>query len=244
MKLGELVHAAGLADAAQVHGDAEVEIGDLAYDSRKAGPGTLFFCVVGEKRDGHEFAAQVVEDGAVALVVERELDVAVPQVVVPGARAAMAAFAAAFWGDPTAGLKVVGVTGTNGKTTTAYLAREILEAAGIRTGLMGTVKQVVGGVEEPVERTTPEAIDLQETFRRMIEGGDRAVAMEVSSHAMVLHRADAIHFDVAVFTNLTQDHLDFHQTMEEYFEAKRMLFEADPGVRIVNVDDPYGRRLG
>ncbi len=138
---------------------------------------------------------------------------------------------------------MVGVTGTNGKTTTAYLIREILEAAGIQTGLMGTVKQVVGGEEEPVERTTPEGIDLQETFRRMIEGGDEACAMEVSSHAMVLHRADAIHFDVALFTNLTQDHLDFHADMEDYFVAKRLLFEADPGVRIVNVDDPYGRRL-
>jgi UDP-N-acetylmuramoyl-L-alanyl-D-glutamate--2,6-diaminopimelate ligase len=244
MTLGNLVKKASFAEQARVVGDAGVEITSLAYDSRKAGPGTLFFCVVGEKRDGHEFAAQVVEAGAAALVVERELDVAAPQVVVPSARAAMAPFAAAFWGDPTAELKVIGVTGTNGKTTTAYLAREILEAAGIQTGLMGTVKQVVGGAEEPVERTTPEAIDLQETFRRMIDGGDRAVAMEVSSHALVLHRADAIHFDVAVFTNLTQDHLDFHETMEEYFEAKRMLFaKRDPGVRIVNVDDPYGRRL-
>jgi UDP-N-acetylmuramoyl-L-alanyl-D-glutamate--2,6-diaminopimelate ligase len=243
MTLGNLVDTASFAEQARIVGDAGVEISSLAYDSRKAGPGTLYFCVVGEKRDGHDFAAQVIEAGAAALVVERELDLAVPQVVVPSARAAMAPFAAAFWDDPTAELKVIGVTGTNGKTTTAYLAREILEAAGIQTGLMGTVKQVVGGVEEPVERTTPEAIDLQETFRRMIDGGDRAVAMEVSSHALVLHRADAIHFDVAVFTNLTQDHLDFHETMEEYFEAKRMLFEADPGVRIVNVDDPYGRRL-
>jgi UDP-N-acetylmuramoyl-L-alanyl-D-glutamate--2,6-diaminopimelate ligase len=243
MKLGTLVSAASFAERARIVGDADVEVADLAYDSRKAGPGTLFFCVVGEKRDGHEFAAQVVEAGAAALVVERELEVAVPQVVVPSARAAMAPFAAAFQGDPTAELKVVGVTGTNGKTTTAYLVREILEAAGIQTGLMGTVKQVVGGEEEPVERTTPEGIDLQETFRRMIAGGDVACAMEVSSHAMVLHRADAIHFDVAVFTNLTQDHLDFHSDMEDYFAAKRLLFEADPGVRIVNVDDPYGRRL-
>jgi UDP-N-acetylmuramoyl-L-alanyl-D-glutamate--2,6-diaminopimelate ligase len=238
-----LATLAAVAEDARVVGDPEVEIANLAYDSRKAGPGTLFFCVVGEKRDGHDFAAQVVDAGAVALVVERELDVGVPQVVVPSARAAMATFAAAFWGDPTAELKVVGVTGTNGKTTTAYLTREILEAAGIQTGLMGTVKQVVGGAEEAVERTTPEAIDLQETFRRMLEGGDKACAMEVSSHAMVLHRADAIHFDAAVFTNLTQDHLDFHADMEDYFAAKRMLFEAEPGVRIVNVDDPYGRRL-
>jgi UDP-N-acetylmuramoyl-L-alanyl-D-glutamate--2,6-diaminopimelate ligase len=242
--LGELANAALGAEQVRVVGDAGVDVTSLAYDSRKAGPGTLFFCVVGEKRDGHDFAAQVAEAGAVALVVERELDVAVPQVVVPSARAAMAPFAAAFWGDPTAELKVVGVTGTNGKTTTAYLIREILEAAGVQTGLMGTVKQVVGGEEEPVERTTPEAIDLQETFRRMTRGGDRACAMEVSSHAMVLHRADAIHFGVAVFTNLTQDHLDFHTDMEDYFAAKRMLFaDAAPAVRIVNVDDPYGRRL-
>jgi UDP-N-acetylmuramoyl-L-alanyl-D-glutamate--2,6-diaminopimelate ligase len=244
MTLGELVTTAAGAEQARVVGDPNVDVRSLAYDSRKAGPGTLFFCVVGEKRDGHEFAGQVVEAGAVALVVERELEVAVPQVVVPSARAAMAPFAAAFWGDPTAELKLVGVTGTNGKTTTAYLIREILEAAGIQTGLMGTVKQVVGGAEEPVERTTPEAIDLQETFRRMLDGGDRACAMEVSSHAMVLHRADAIHFDVALFTNLTQDHLDFHADMEDYFAAKRMLFVGSaPGVRIVNVDDPYGRRL-
>jgi UDP-N-acetylmuramoyl-L-alanyl-D-glutamate--2,6-diaminopimelate ligase len=243
MRLDDVVAASGFADRARIVGEATVEPTNLAYDSRKAGPGTLFFCVVGEKRDGHEFAEQVIEAGTVALVVERELDVAVPQVVVASARAAMAPFAAAFWGDPTAELKVVGVTGTNGKTTTAYLAREILEAAGIQTGLMGTVKQVVGGEEEPVERTTPEGIDLQETFRRMIEGGDKACAMEASSHAMVLHRADAIHFDAAVFTNLTQDHLDFHADMEDYFAAKRMLFEAEPGVRIVNLDDPYGRRL-
>ena len=141
-------------------------------------------------------------------------------------------------------LRVVGVTGTNGKTTTAFLLREILEAAGRSDcGLLGTVKQVVGGVEEEVERTTPEAIDLQATFRRMLEAGDRACAMEVSSHALSLHRADAIHFEVALFTNLTQDHLDFHADMEDYFLAKRQLFEAGPGTAIVNVDDPYGRRL-
>ena len=144
---------------------------------------------------------------------------------------------------PTAELRVVGVTGTNGKTTTAFLIREILESAGIQCGLLGTVKQVVGGVEEEVERTTPEAIDLQATFRRMLDGGDTACAMEVSSHALALHRADAIHFEVAVFTNLTQDHLDFHAEMEDYFAAKRLLFEAGPGTAIVNFDDPYGRRL-
>jgi UDP-N-acetylmuramoyl-L-alanyl-D-glutamate--2,6-diaminopimelate ligase len=155
----------------------------------------------------------------------------------------MAALAARFFGDPTGELRVVGVTGTNGKTTTAFLIREVLEAAGVQCGLLGTVRQVVGGVEEGVERTTPEAIDLQATFRRMLEAGDRACAMEVSSHALALHRADAIHFEVALFTNLTQDHLDFHHTMEEYFESKRLLFEMGPGTSIVNADDPYGRRL-
>jgi UDP-N-acetylmuramoyl-L-alanyl-D-glutamate--2,6-diaminopimelate ligase len=216
---------------------------DLAYDSRKVGPGTLFFCFPGEKADGHDFAAGAVEAGAVALVVERELDVGVPQVVVGDARAAMAPLAARFFGDPTSELRVVGVTGTNGKTTTAFLIREILEGAGISTGLLGTVKQVVGGSEEAVERTTPEAIDLQRTFRRMLDRGDTACAMEVSSHAMSLRRADAIHWEVALFTNLTQDHLDFHADMEDYFLAKRKLFEAGPGTAIVNVDDPYGRRL-
>jgi UDP-N-acetylmuramoyl-L-alanyl-D-glutamate--2,6-diaminopimelate ligase len=230
-------------DAIGRRGDLDVEIADLAYDSRRAGPGTLFFCFPGERADGHEFAAAAVAAGAVALVVERELELGVPQVVVADARAAMAPLAARFWGDPTAELRVVGVTGTNGKTTTAFLVREILEADGTQTGLLGTVKQVVGGATEAVERTTPEAIDLQATFRRMLDGGDRACAMEVSSHAMALRRADAIHFEVALFTNLTQDHLDFHADMEDYFLAKRRLFEAGPRTAIVNVDDPYGARL-
>lgn len=241
MRLTELVAEL---PGARVVGDGSVEIADLAYDSRKVEPGTLFFCVVGEKADGHEFAPRAVEDGATALVVERELtDLAVPQIVVPDSRAAMAPLAAKFWGDPTAELRMVGVTGTNGKTTTAFLVHEILRAADIRCGLLGTVKQVVGGVEKEVVRTTPEAIELQRTFRQMLEGGDEACAMEVSSHAMALHRADAIHFEVALFTNLTQDHLDFHADMEDYFLAKRKLFEAGPKTRIVNVDDPYGRRL-
>jgi UDP-N-acetylmuramoyl-L-alanyl-D-glutamate--2,6-diaminopimelate ligase len=241
MRLDEL---AAEVEGVRVVGDSSVEVRGLAYDSRKAGPGVLFVCVPGEKVDGHEFASQVVEAGAVALVVERELDVEVPQVVVPDARAAMGPLAARFFGNPTAELRVVGVTGTNGKTTTAFLVREILGAAGIPTGLLGTVKQVVAGVEEEVERTTPEAIDLQATFRRMLDGGDRACAMEVSSHAMSLRRADAIHFELALFTNLTQDHLDFHADMEDYFLAKRRLFAGlGPDTAIVNVDDPYGRRL-
>jgi UDP-N-acetylmuramoyl-L-alanyl-D-glutamate--2,6-diaminopimelate ligase len=241
MRLDELVAAV---PGGRVVGDASVEVVELAYDSRKVEPGTLFFCVVGERADGHEFGARAVEEGAAALVVERELtELAVPQVVVPDSRAAMAPLAARFWGDPTQRLQVVGVTGTNGKTTTAFLVREILLAADVYCGLLGTVKQVVGGVEKEVVRTTPEALELQKTFRQMLDGGDEACAMEVSSHALTLHRADAIHFEVAIFTNLTQDHLDFHADMEDYFLAKRKLFEAGPKAAIVNVDDPYGRRL-
>jgi UDP-N-acetylmuramoyl-L-alanyl-D-glutamate--2,6-diaminopimelate ligase len=243
--------AGAQASGIRIVGDASVEVESLAYDSRKVGPGTLFFCVPGEKRDGHDFGAAAVEAGAAALVVERELDLDVAQVVVADARAAMAPLAARFFGDPTRELRVVGVTGTNGKTTTAFLIREVLEAAGMRCGLLGTVRQVVGGVEEEVERTTPEAIDLQGTFRRMLEAGDRACVMEVSSHALALHRSDSIDFEVALFTNLTQDHLDFHgrnlpdleEKMEAYFRSKRLLFEMGPRASIVNVDDPYGRRL-
>jgi UDP-N-acetylmuramoyl-L-alanyl-D-glutamate--2,6-diaminopimelate ligase len=224
-------------------GPEDVEVTALAFDNRVVTPGTLFFCVPGFTRDGHDFAPDAIERGAVALVVQRPLGLGVPEVVVDDVRAAMALAAARFRGDPTARLRVVGITGTNGKTTTAFLVRELLEAGGIRCGLMGTVKNVVGGLEREVVRTTPEAIALQAAFAEMLEAGDEAVAMEVSSHALELRRADAIHFAVALFTNLTQDHLDFHPTMEAYFQAKRKLFEVAEGPRVVNVDDPYGRRL-
>jgi UDP-N-acetylmuramoyl-L-alanyl-D-glutamate--2,6-diaminopimelate ligase len=221
-----------------------VEITGLAYDNRAVVPGTLFFCVRGFTRDGHDFAPEAVAKGAVALVVERRLEVDVPQIEVPSARAAMAPAAAAFYGDPTKSLQTSGVTGTNGKTTTAFLLRALLEADGRRTGLLGTVKSVIGGVEREVVRTTPEAIDLQRTFREMLGEGDRACVMEVSSHALELHRADAIHFGAAIFTNLTQDHLDFHPTMEAYFDAKRRLFvDGAPEHIVINIDDPYGLRL-
>jgi UDP-N-acetylmuramoyl-L-alanyl-D-glutamate--2,6-diaminopimelate ligase len=220
----------------------DVEVSGLAYSSRSVVPGTLFFCVPGFRADGHDFAPDAVARGAVALVCQRPLGLGVPEVIVDDVRAAMGPAAARFFGDPTAELEVVGVTGTNGKTTTAFLVRHLLEAGGRQTGLLGTVKRVVGGVEEEVERTTPEAIDLQATFRAMLDGGDRACAMEVSSHALELGRVAGIRFACRIFTNLTQDHLDFHQTMEAYFAAKRRLFE-DPGLSVVNVDDEYGRRI-
>jgi UDP-N-acetylmuramoyl-L-alanyl-D-glutamate--2,6-diaminopimelate ligase len=229
---------------------AGVEVTGLAYDSREVAPGDLFFCVSGFQSDGHRFAPEAVRAGAAALVVERPLGLSVPEVLVASARAAMAPAAARFYGEPARRLRVVGVTGTNGKTTTAYLVRALLEAGGEQCGLLGTVKSVIGGEERQVARTTPEAIDLQEDLRAMLDGGDVACAMEVSSHALELRRVDAIAFAAAIFTNLTQDHLDFHADMEEYFQAKRRLFVSDgvpptppPGVSVLNVGDAYGRRL-
>jgi UDP-N-acetylmuramoyl-L-alanyl-D-glutamate--2,6-diaminopimelate ligase len=259
MRLDELTDGFTVVCAAGDSGAGSVtEISGLAYDSRAVGPGDLFFCVSGFRSDGHDFAAQAVESGAAALVVERPLGLSVPEVMVSSGRAAMGPLASRFFGDPTATLRVLGITGTNGKTTTAYLARALLEAAGTQCGLLGTVKSVVGGKERPVLRTTPEAIDLQADFRAMLDGGDEACAMEVSSHALELGRSEGIHFAAAIFTNISRDHLDFHDTMEDYFQAKRRLFvppssplertPASPLARVpeasvVNVGDPYGRQL-
>ncbi|HEY7953547.1 MAG TPA: UDP-N-acetylmuramoyl-L-alanyl-D-glutamate--2,6-diaminopimelate ligase [Solirubrobacteraceae bacterium] len=227
-----------------------MEIRGLAYDSRNVRSGDLFLCVSGEHSDGHDFAAQAVRSGAVALVVERRLGLGVPEVVLPSVRAAMGPLVARFYGDPSTRLRVVGVTGTNGKTTTAYLVRALIEATGEHCGLLGTVTSVVAGVERPVTHTTPEAIEVQGALRAMLDGGDAACAMEVSSHALELGRVRGTNFAAAIFTNLTQDHLDFHADMEEYFQAKRRLFVPDAtsedtqlAIAVVNVDDPYGRRL-
>jgi UDP-N-acetylmuramoyl-L-alanyl-D-glutamate--2,6-diaminopimelate ligase len=247
MRLGELTAGLGASAAGDADGSqAEVEITGLAYDSRSVKPGDLFFCVGGFTSDGHEFAPHAVRSGAAALVVERPLQLRVPQVLVGSARSAMAPIAARFYGHPARELQVVGVTGTNGKTTTAFLVRALLEASGLRCGLLGTVKSVIGGAERPVQRTTPESVDLQADLRAMVEAGDRACSMEVSSHALELGRADALPFAAAIFTNISRDHLDFHPTMEAYFQAKRRLFvdsSETPGVSVVNVGDPFGRRL-
>jgi UDP-N-acetylmuramoyl-L-alanyl-D-glutamate--2,6-diaminopimelate ligase len=227
--------------------DPGVEVTDLAYRAESVSPGALFFCVRGFSADGHDFAPEAVKRGAAALVCERPLGLGVPELLVEDVRTAMPLLAASYFGDPTAELDLVGITGTNGKTTTAFLVREILERAGRQTGLLGTVHSVVGGAVEPVVRTTPESVDLQRTFRQMVDAGDRACVMEVSSHALELRRVDGSSFDCAVFTNLTQDHLDFHESLEEYFGAKRRLFvghsTTTPRVAVVNVDDPWGGRL-
>jgi len=226
-----------------VVGRAPAEVRELAYDARAVEPGTLFFCVPGARFDGHAFAAEALAAGAVALVVERPLDLPVPQLVVADARAAMAVAADAFFGEPTRELTAAGVTGTNGKTTTTFLLYAILAAAGRRPGLLGTIECRVGGERRPAVRTTAEAIDLQRTFREMLDVGDRSCAMEATSHGSELRRLDGVRFSALVFTNLSQDHLDFHGTMERYFDAKRRLFLDGSPPAAINIGDSWGRRL-
>lgn len=226
---------------------AGTEATGVVYDSRRAAPGTVFVALRGQKADGAAFAPQAVARGAAVVVAETppDSDPGVPWIVVGDARLALAQLAVAFFGHPSASLTVAGVTGTNGKTTTAYLLRAMFEAAGLKCGLLGTVVYDVGDGERDATRTTPESPDLQAMLRAMVDNGCRAAAMEVSSHALALRRADGIRFSAAVFTNLTRDHLDFHGDMESYFAAKRRLFEMLPAdaPAIVNVDDPAGSRL-
>ena len=220
-----------------------VEVTDLAYDARAVTPGALFFCIPGKTADGHDFAAEAVDRGAVGLVVERRLDdLDVPQLIVPSVRAAMGPAAADFFGRPSDTLEIAAVTGTNGKTTTAFMLHAILDAAGRRPALLTNIRRVVGGEERPIGLNTPEAIDLQRLLREMLDSGDRSCAMEATSIGGAQGRLAGTRFRVLVFTNLTQDHLDFHGSMEAYFAAKRVLFDqADAAV--VNVDDEWGRRL-
>jgi UDP-N-acetylmuramoyl-L-alanyl-D-glutamate--2,6-diaminopimelate ligase len=191
---------------------------------------------------GHAFAPEAIQRGAVALVVERELGLGVPEVVVPLARAEMALAARRFFGDPSAEIPVAGVTGTNGKTTTSYLLRAMLEAGDRSCGMIGTIKRTIAGHDHPSVRTTPEAIEFQRDLRAMVSQGDRACVAEVSSHGLALHRCDGVTFAAAVLTNLTHDHLNFHGDMESYFQAKRRLFRGN-AIPVFNVDDAYGARL-
>ncbi|MCJ7653261.1 MAG: UDP-N-acetylmuramoyl-L-alanyl-D-glutamate--2,6-diaminopimelate ligase [Actinobacteria bacterium] len=238
-------------DEKKVEGFRDLELPGLAYDSRLVEPWEAFFCIKGLVTDGHLYAADAVGKGAAVLFIEKELEAEVGEEVilvkVPDTRRAMARCSARFFGDPSGELKLVGVTGTNGKTTTTFLVESICRKAGHRTGIIGTVETHIGSVVEPVTRTTPESLDLQRLLRRMADDGVEVVAMEVSSHALELERVDGCRFEVVVFTNLTQDHLDFHISIEEYFGAKRRLFTGDrfgPGRRaLANIDDQFGRRL-
>ncbi len=233
-------------------GDQQVMITGLTDDSRKVEPGSLFVAVKGERVDGHEFLDHVLTAGAAAVVVDRGTTVgSIPTVRVQDSRAALGIIGSRFYHDPSIVLRMIGVTGTNGKTTTTYVVKAMLEAASRQVGLIGTVAYLVGKELLPASHTTPGALELQRLFARMVESRLDTVVMEVSSHALALNRTAGAEFDVAVFTNLTQDHLDFHLDMERYFQAKRTLFAelGQAGSRkerkraIVNVDDPWGERI-
>jgi UDP-N-acetylmuramoyl-L-alanyl-D-glutamate--2,6-diaminopimelate ligase len=239
MRLGVLL--AGLTDAEVVAGadaagiDAEVVVASVEFDSRSVGPGSLFCAIRGDRTDGHDHAVGAVASGAVAVLAERPLSLGVPVIVVPDSRRAMAALAVRFHHDPARSMTVIGVTGTNGKTTTTFFLKSVFGAAGLRADVLGTLSGA---------RTTPEAPELQARLAALRDAGVQAVAMEVSSHALDMHRVDGTWFAAAVFTNLSRDHLDYHGTMEAYFEAKARLFDpAFTDRAVVNTDSPYGRLL-
>jgi len=216
----------------------DVEVNELRYNSRKVEKGDVFCCVVGTFADGHKYAAQAVEAGAAALVVERQLDLDVPQVLVENTRIAMAEMAAAYYGNPADEMVMVGITGTNGKTSTSYMLKSIAERMGKKVGLIGTIRNMIGDIIIDTERTTPESVDLQRILRQMKDEKVDVVIMEVSSHSLDQKRVHGITYDVGCFTNLTQDHLDYHKTFENYFAAKKLMF-AQCEKAVINLDDSY-----
>ena len=221
-----------------------VAVSAVDFDSRAVQPGSLFVCVRGFECDGHRFAAHAVKAGAVALLVEEILDVPVPQIVVPNTKRALAVAAATFWGSPSGDLSIFGITGTNGKTTTTYILDSILRTHGLLTGIVGTVEVRIGQRSLPAGRTTPESAELQQVLAEMRDEGVQAVSMEVSSHAIDLHRVDAVRFAAVAFTNLTQDHLDYHHTIDAYYGVKARLFtDFDAVARVIDIDTEYGVRL-
>lgn len=231
-------------DALVLSPDADVAVSGIAYRSECVRPGDVFFCVPGHQHDGHDYAADAVARGAVALVCAHPIGSTVPEVVVSDVRRALARMAARFYGNPSAAMDVAGITGTNGKTTTTYLLDSIFRADGRTTGLIGTVETRVAGKRLPSTHTTPESADLQALFAQMRDTGVESVSMEVSSHAIDLHRTEAVHFAVAAFTNLTQDHLDYHRTLDVYWQVKRRLFtELEVDNYVVNIDDTRGLAL-
>jgi UDP-N-acetylmuramoyl-L-alanyl-D-glutamate--2,6-diaminopimelate ligase len=256
MRLGELINQL---PEAEVQGNLEVEIRGIGYHSGRVKPGDLFAAVPGTHRDGHEFIPGALKNGAVAVLAARDLTPApaVPVVKVPNVRLAMGQLAERCWGRPSQKLKLVGITGTNGKTTLTYLLEAIAIQAGGRPGVIGTIANRWAGKTLPAGQTTPESVDLVQLLAEMVRASVTHALVEVSSHALDQQRVAGLHFSVGIFTNLTQDHLDYHREMEAYFAAKRRLFtevlpgkwELDrppdlaPGPAIINIDDPYGRRL-
>ncbi|TCS84418.1 UDP-N-acetylmuramoyl-L-alanyl-D-glutamate--2,6-diaminopimelate ligase [Tepidibacillus fermentans] len=253
MKLSQLIEPLL---TAKTIGNLDIEINGIEVDSRKVQPGSVFLCLPGFTADGHDFAPKAIENGAVALICERELSISVPQVIVKDSRFAMAFLADRFYGHPSQQLKVIGVTGTNGKTTTTHLIDKILTDQGNTTGLIGTIKMKIGNEIFDVKNTTPDALELQRSLAKMVEIGSDYAVMEVSSHALDMGRVRGVKYHVGVFTNLTQDHLDYHVTMEQYRHAKGLLFSQLGNVysnevcenqyAVLNVDDEateYYRRI-
>lgn len=231
-------------DALDLRGDPCVEVDAVVHDSRDARPGALFCCIPGAVTDGHAHAASAVASGARSLLVERFVDVDVTQARVPSVREVLGGVSARFWGEPSRSMRVIGVTGTNGKTTTTYLLEAVATAAGESVGIIGTVETRYAARVQPPVHTTPEATDLQALLADMRDAGVETVAMEVSSHALAQHRVDATSFAAACFTNLSHDHLDYHENLDAYFDAKASLFDpARTAVAVVNLDDERGRIL-
>jgi len=225
---------------------ADPSISDVFSDSRKVTPGSIFCCIQGEKSDGHKYISEAENAGAVALVCERAVGTNLPMILVESVRAVMGELSALIYGNPGSKMFMLGVTGTNGKSTTTYILRSILQAAGIKTGLLGTIIESDGVQEVDAERTTPESCDIQRQLSVMVKNGCKACVMETSSHGLKLGRLDGCLFDVAIFTNLNPEHLDFHKEMESYFQAKRLLFtkySKEGRAAVINADDPFGARL-
>ncbi|MDQ1458505.1 MAG: UDP-N-acetylmuramoyl-L-alanyl-D-glutamate--2,6-diaminopimelate ligase [Actinomycetota bacterium] len=228
----------------EVRGDTGIDVGSIVHDSREVAPGALFCCIPGARSDGHDHAPEALRAGAVALLVERMLPVSAPQARVDSVRRVLGPLCARFHGNPSRALRVLGVTGTNGKTSTTYLLEAIARANGDRAGVIGTVEARIDGVVVPLRHTTPEATDLQALLARMRDHAVGTVAMEVSSHALDQHRVEGTHFAAVAFTNLTHEHLDYHPSVEAYFEAKASLFDARYSSRAaINLDDSYGAAL-
>ncbi|HKP87011.1 MAG TPA: UDP-N-acetylmuramoyl-L-alanyl-D-glutamate--2,6-diaminopimelate ligase [Blastocatellia bacterium] len=250
MKLADLAREI---NAQAATGRLDLDARDVTHDSRACAPGSVFVAIRGEKADAHQFIPQAVERGAVAVISEQGFndtlaaDSSIAWIQVADARAALALAAAATHGHPSRKLKLVGVTGTNGKTTTAHLIDSIIRASESTSAMFGTIHHRIGNEAATARHTTPEAPDIQRMLAQAVEAGCRSAVMEVSSHAIELHRADALKFAVAVFTNLTRDHLDYHKTMDAYFAAKEKLFDgslgSEPSASVINIDDEYGRRL-
>lgn len=247
MQLKHLLHAV---HPVSVEGPTDREIVGIGYDSRRITPGMVFVAIPGRRMDGHDYIHNAIDRGATAVICER--NGFVPQratkIKVADGREALALASAAFYEHPSTRLKLIGVTGTNGKTTVAFMVKHLLEMAGVKTGLIGTIRYEVGDRVFPAQRTTPEALEVQQMLAQMIRAGCQACVMEVSSHALAQKRVRGVHFDVGIFTNLTRDHLDYHQTMENYFAAKKILFSTleagpKPGGAVINLDDPYGAQL-